>query len=306
MQRCVQSLAPVIKWSGSKRKVAPILAYLLPKANRYFEPFVGSGAMLPFRPSENGVAGDVIPELIQLWIAIRDEPELTIKAYNQRWQRLQNEGHTAYYQIRDSFNATRNPHDFLFLSRTCVNGLIRFNRNGAFNNSLHHTRPGISPQHMSQLIYQWNRYIQNVTFIVADYRQTLENANEGDLAFLDPPYNGTKGRYIPTDFDFDEFYLELARLNRSGVKWVLTFDGMAGDRAYESSIPSHLYKIKVGLPTGNSPFTKLMKTSLDPVIESVYLNFEPPAETLRQVVNFGQKELGLRANPDMEQSRLFN
>jgi DNA adenine methylase len=306
MQRCVQSLAPVIKWSGSKRKVAPILAYLLPETKCYFEPFVGSGAMLPFRPSEIGIAGDVIPELIQLWIAIRDAPELTIKEYERRWRQLQNEGHTAYYEIREAFNATRNPHDFLFLSRTCVNGLIRFNKNGDFNNSLHHTRPGISPERLSQIVYQWNRYIQDVTFIVADYHQTLENATKGDLAFLDPPYNGTKGRYMPTDFDFDKFYLELARLNRVGVKWILTFDGMAGDRTYESPIPPHLYTTKVELPTGNSPFTKLMKTSLDAVIESVYLNFKPPAETLRQVINFGQKELSLRANPHMEQSRLFN
>lgn len=128
MQRCVQSLDPVIKWSGSKRKIAPILSCFLPEAKRYLEPFVGSGAMLPFRPSEVGMAGDVIPELIQLWIAIRDEPELTIQEYSLRWQQLQNEGHIAYYKIRDSFNSTRNPYDFLFLSRTCVNGLIRFNK----------------------------------------------------------------------------------------------------------------------------------------------------------------------------------
>lgn len=306
MHRCFQSLDPVIKWPGSKRKIAPILSCFLPEAKRYLEPFVGSGAMLPFRPSKVGIAGDVIPELIQLWIAIRDKPELTIQEYSLRWQQLQNEGHVAYYKIRDSFNATRNPYDFLFLSRTCVNGLIRFNKNGDFNNSLHHTRPGIAPERLSKLIYQWSTYIQNVTFVVADYRQTLEDAQMDDFAFLDPPYNGTKGRYIPTDFNFEEFYLELARLNRIGVKWILTFDGLAGERTYESSIPSHLYSIKLGLPTGNSPFTKLMKTSLDSVIESVYLNFEPPPETLRQVMHLGHKELGQRVNHHMEQGRLFN
>ncbi len=306
MQRCFQSLDPVIKWSGSKRKIAPLLACLLPEAKCYFEPFVGSGAMLPFRPSEPGVAGDVIPELVQLWIAIRDEPERTIQEYNRRWQKLQSEGYTAYYQIRDSFNVTRNPHDFLFLSRTCVNGLIRFNKNGDFNNSLHHTRPGIAPERLATLIHQWSHYTQNITFVTGDYRQTLENAQTGDFAFLDPPYNGTKGRYIPMDFDFEEFYLELGRLNRVGVKWILTFDGKAGDRAYESPVPPDLYTTKIELPTGNSPFTKLMRTSLDPVIESVYLNFEPPAETLRQVMYAGQQKLSFRTDQHMEQSRLFN
>lgn len=262
--------------------------------------------MLPFRPSSVGIAGDVIPELIQLWIVIRDRPELTAKEYELRWKRLQNEGHTAYYEIRDSFNTTRNPHDFLFLSRTCVNGLIRFNKNGDFNNSLHHTRPGIAPERLSKLIYQWNYYIQDITFVVGDYRQTLETAKAGDLAFLDPPYNGTKGRYIPIDFDFEEFYIELERLNHIGVRWVLTFDGVAGIRAYEATIPPHLYNVQLGLPTGNSPFTKLMKTSLDSVVESVYLNFEPPPKTLSQIMNFGQKKLSRRSNQNMQQSRLFN
>lgn len=279
---------------------------MLPDASRYFEPFVGSGAMLPFRPSKIGIAGDVIPELIQLWIVIRDEPELTAKEYERRWQRLQNEGHTAYYEIRDSFNATRNPHDFLFLSRTCVNGLIRFNRNGDFNNSLHHTRPGISPERLSKLIYQWSYYVQNVTFMVGDYRQTLETAQAGDLVFLDPPYNGTKGRYFPTDFDSEEFYVELDKLNKMEVKWVLTFDGAAGERTYEVAIPPHLYNVHLGLPTGNSPFTKLMKTGLDSVVESVYLNFEPSPEALRQVINFGQKKLSRPFNHKVEQGRLFN
>lgn len=278
----------------------------MPDTDRYFEPFVGSGAMLPFKPSSVGIAGDVIPELIQLWIGIRDKPELVAKEYELRWKRLKNEGHTAYYEIRNSFNTTRNPHDFLFLSRTCVNGLIRFNKNGDFNNSLHHTRPGIAPERLSKIISQWSYYIQNITFLATDYRQTLETAKMGDLAFLDPPYNGTKGRYIPTDFNFEEFYIELKRLNHIGVKWILTFDGIAGSRVYESTIPTHLYKVQLSLPTGNSPFTKLMKTSLDSVVESVYLNFEPPTETLSQIMNFGQQKLGRRFYQNMQQSQLFN
>lgn len=306
MQQPTKSLNPVIKWSGSKRKIAPILSYLLPAANRYFEPFVGSGAMLPFRPSKVGVAGDVISELIHLWEVIREEPDLTAREYKIRWQRLQDEGHTAYYEIRDSFNETRNPHDFLFLSRTCVNGLIRFNKDGNFNNSLHHTRPGISPNRLSKLIRQWSYYIQNVTFVIGDYRQTLQTAQAGDLTFLDPPYNGTKGRYIPTDFHLKEFYIELERLNDIGVRWILTFDGTAGERAYESTIPSCLYKVQLGLPTGNSPFTKLMKTSLDPVVESVYLNFEPPPEVFNQALNFSQKKVSRRSNLNVQPGRLFN
>lgn len=299
-------IEPVIKWSGSKRTIAPLLAHLFPETKCYFEPFVGGGSMLPFRTSQIAIAGDVIAELIALWQAICDTPELTANEYEMRWHRLQAEGHTAYYAIRDSFNITRNPHDLLFLTRTCVNGLIRFNSNREFNNSLHHTRPGIAPARLRDVIQQWSWVIQGVEFTVADYRQTLASVHTGDLVFLDPPYGGTKGRYVPTAFNFDEFYDELQRLNMIGAKWVLTFDGTAGDRSYATSLPDTLYKVQLTLPTGNSPFTKLMKTGIDAVAESVYLNFEPPTKLLNQVVNFGQQKLSSQANFYVQQSRLFD
>ena len=306
MLRYNTSFEPVIKWSGSKRRIAPLLAILLPDAERYYEPFVGGGAMLPFRPGRTAVAGDTIVELINLWKAIRDTPELTADEYEVRWNRLQVEGHTAYYAIRDSFNGTRNPHALLFLSRTCVNGLIRFNKKGEFNNSLHHTRPGIAPARLRKVIRKWSHAIQGVEFIAADYRQTLVSVSANDLVFLDPPYGGTKGRYLPTDFNLGEFYAELQRLNTIGAKWVLTFDGRAGNRSYATSIPSSLYKVRLALPTGNSPFVKLMKKRIDAVVESVYLNFEPPTELLNQLVKFGAHELRPRADLDVQQSRLFD
>ncbi len=297
---------PAIKWAGSKRAIAPLLATLLPEAERYFEPFVGGGAMLPFRPCQHAIAGDVIVELIALWQAIRDTPELCADEYEKRWKRLQSKGHTAYYAIRDSFNTTRNPHDLLFLTRTCVNGLIRFNKDGAFNNSLHHTRPGIAPARLREIFQEWSVALQGVEFVAKDYRQTLADARANDLVFLDPPYCGTKGRYMPNEFNLNEFYKELDWLNLIGAKWILTFDGVAGQRSYDTSIPVSLYQERLALPTGNSPFTKLMRTGLDPVVESVYLNFKPPAKFLNQMSEVGQKEFRRGGYLDMQQTRLFD
>lgn len=268
-----RSLAPVIKWSGSKRSSAATLAALFPPARRYFEPFVGGGALLPLRSCSTGIAGDTIPELIALWQQIRDRPGVTAAEYARRWQRLQREGYPAYYAIRADFNRSRNPHDLLFLTRTCVNGLIRFNSSGHFNNSLHHTRPGIAPDRLQVIIAQWSNAISGVEFVAGDYRQTLAAAGQGDLVFLDPPYGGTRGRYFPADFDCAAFFTELERLNRLGARWVLTFDGAAGARAYDTTLPVDLYKTRQSLATGNSPFTRLMATSLDAVVETVYTNF---------------------------------
>lgn len=305
MQKITSPFEPVIKWSGSKRALAPMLALILPTAPYYYEPFVGGGALLPFRPSRAALASDVIPELVNLWRAIRDEPEQTASAYETRWTRLQTQGYAAFYQIRDTFNATRNPHDLLFLSRTCVNGLIRFNVKGEFNNSLHHTRPGIAPARLREIILRWSNAIQGVDFVCADYRATLARVKKDDLVFLDPPYAGTRGRYLPTDFDVELFFQELERLNRVGAKWVLTFDGYAGEREYTTALPKELYVSKLLLPTGNSPFTKLMGSSLDAVFESTYVNFKLPAQVTRQLAQYGKQKISARVKENAQQTRLF-
>src|ERR1035437_629977 len=198
-----KALPPVIKWSGSKRSVAAQLASLFPEYERYYEPFVGGGAMLPFRKVKQGYASDIMPELIQLWAVIRDQPQLAIDGYSMRWHARQRDGHGVYYEIRDHFNLTRDPIDFLFLSRTCVNGLIRFNKDGNFNNSLHHTRPGIAPETLEQVIAMWSKAIQCVDFTVADYTNALLHVTESDFVFLDPPYESTRGRYLHGSFQLD-------------------------------------------------------------------------------------------------------
>lgn len=271
-----RALQPVIKWSGSKRSVAPLLAALFPEAKRYFEPFVGGGAMLPFRKSAVAFASDAIAELIALWIEIRDRPQQVAHGYQERWSRRQRDGYKVYYTVRDRFNQTRDVNDFLFLSRTCVNGLIRFNLHGDFNNSLHHTRPGIAPERLACIIKDWSRAIQRMSFDVSDYKAVLRRVRKDDFVFLDPPYESTRGRYQAGGFSADEFYSELERLNNVGAKWMLTYDGEAGGRRYSVNLPSSLFTVKLGVSTGQSPFTRLMNTTLDKVTESVYLNYEPP------------------------------
>lgn len=269
---------PVIKWSGSKRYVAPELSKYISNQKRYIEPFIGGGAMLPFRQIPKAITSDIIPELIRLWRHIKNNPEQVAYEYLVRWNRLQSEGHSVYYEVRDSFNKTKNEFDFLFLTRTCVNGLIRYNTNGNFNNSMHKNRPGINPKTFKEIILKWSYFIRDVEFRICDYRETLADVTNNDFVFLDPPYGGTKDRYTKTEFNLTEFYNELERLNYVGAKWLLTFDGTAGNREYDYQVPKELFKHKIEIKTGNSPFTKLMKTNIDAVYESVYFNFQCSAE----------------------------
>lgn len=294
-------ISPAIKWSGSKRSVAPTIAKFLPKSSRYLEPFVGGGAMLPYRPAFNAIAGDIIPELIHLWKLIQKDPEKVSDGYSDRWSKLQSKGYTVFYEIRDAFNRTRDPVDLLFLSRTCVNGLIRFNAAGSFNNSLHYTRKGINPIHFRKILHLWSNAVRGVAFLVADYRETLSMARKGDIAFLDPPYVGTRGRYLRDAFDFEDFYSELDRLNKRGVRWVLTFDGEAGSRKYPADVPQDIYKRFLKIKTGQSPFSRVMQSKVEQVTESMYFNFEPTSKTLSQLHQFGTNLFRTRLSEDVEQ-----
>ena len=288
------ALPPVVKWSGSKRSVAANLAAMFPQGRTFFDPFVGGGSILPHRVGTPAVSGDTISELVELWKFVKSAPAELADGYEVRWTELQRTGHTAFYRVRDRFNASRDPIDLLFLSRTCVNGLIRFNARGDFNNSLHHTRPGIAPQRLRRIILDWSRWVQDVSFVAADYRDTLATAAQGDLAFLDPPYAANKGRYRKASFDLEAFFSELERLNSIGVNWMLTFDGKAGDRAYAQLVPRELYRHAFAIETGNSPFPRLQDARVDAVTESVFLNFEPLTEPQRELLHDADQVGGRR------------
>lgn len=269
-------LAPVIKWSGSKRVLVPQIRPLVPERGTYFEPFVGGGSVLGNLGPRKSVAGDSIPELIELWRAIQMKPVEIAAAYARDWELLQRNGHTHYYLVRDRFNLDRNPSDLLFLSRTCVNGLIRFNASGDFNNSLHHTRPGISPERLKVIIDSWSKSLSKCDFYCCDYEDLLRAALPGDVAYLDPPYMGTKGRYHPAPFDFERLWHVMEDLTSRGIRWILSIDGTAGARDYSSGLAAivNLSVKSLRLNAGTSTFPRVMNGRQDSVGESVFLNFD--------------------------------
>lgn len=268
-------IKPVIKWSGSKRLQADeILKNVPAQFNTYFEPFVGGGSILYAIHPKKAICGDICEPLIALWNEIKDSPEELAEAYRLRWNRLQNEGYEAYYSIRDDFNRTHSPEDLMFLSRTCVNGLIRFNAKGEFNNSLHHTRKGIKPESLEKIIMDWSKRIEGTLFLADDYITTTASATAGDFIYLDPPYYHTVGRYYGTkSIDFDEFVLFLKKLNRRGIKYMISFDGKRGDTDYTVNLPKELYKRHKFIASGNSSFKKVMDKESQQVYESIYMNY---------------------------------
>lgn len=272
-------LPPIIKWAGSKRQVAALLAGVLPPSDRMFDPFVGGGSMLGVRRSARAIAGDVQPELVALFELVRDDPRMVVDHYRRYWNELKLSGEAVYYAVRERFNTTRDPLDFLLLSRTCTNGLIRYNASGDFNNSFHHGRAGIDPERFSPIAHAWSGVLRGVQFACADFRETLVSVCAGDVVFLDPPYAGSHGEYGTVKVGMADLTAELARLNELGARWMLTLDGFAGERTYEALIPEELYERRFFVRSGLSTFRRLMGKDRACVHEAVYVNFRPEGGT---------------------------
>ena len=268
---------PVVKWSGSKRSQSEEIIKRFPKEiNTYYEPFVGSASVL-FQllnsniKVNNYICSDINQDLINLWNYIINEPFYLINEYKTMWNELNSiedieKRKEYYYIVRNRFNKNREPKDFMFLSRTCANGLIRFNSKGEFNTSFHFSRPGIDPIKLEKIINQWSELLNknNVIFICQNY--TNINAQLGDLIYLDPPYANTKGMYYG-QIDYKQLWYFLSKQQAS---YVLSFDGKTGSKDMTYEVPCNLYDKHEYIYSGISGFGKIHKKQ-EYVSESLYI-----------------------------------
>jgi DNA adenine methylase len=262
----------LLKWTGSKRSQAGRIAHIIAQHSRYFEPFLGGGALLFHFAKPDARASDIYAPLIQFWELVRDEPEHLAADYASQWQCLQSDLPAYFYVVRKRFNEEQRPEDLNFLMRTCVNGIVRFSKRGQFNNSFHLSRRGMLPKSFYNIVLKWSQRLCGVRFRQCDYAESLEEARSGDFVYLDPPYLGNKQRYIG-DLDVDRFYLELEQLNRRDVKWALSFDGKRGERVYKTAVPPDIYKTVISLESGYSPVAKVLNGPIEQVTETLYLNY---------------------------------
>lgn len=268
----ISTVPSLLKWTGSKRSQATRIAALAPRHNCYFEPFLGGGALLYLLGRPKAVASDIFAPLISFWKMVRDEPDHLITDYEEQWTSLQADLPSYYYMVRDRFNQQQRPEDLNFLMRTCVNGIVRLNRSGNFNNSFHLSRRGVRPDRFANAVRLWSVRIQDVDFCVCDFEETTFTATSSDFVYFDPPYAMSKNRYV-ADLDLDRFFRVLEGLNRRGVKWALSFDGSRGPTTYGGVVPRSIYRRKKLLNSGYSPVSKVLNGPIEMVTESLYLNY---------------------------------
>ena len=180
------SISPIIKWAGGKSGLLDQYAPYFPASyQRYFEPFVGSAAVFFHLQPQRAFLSDSNAELVALYQTVRDYPQELIAALHQH-----HNDKAYYYAVRAQRPADLTPVEraarFIFLNRTCFNGLYRVNRSGQFNVPFgNHKNPTICNE---PRILAASAALQSTQIDVARFEEALGEARAGDLIYLDPPY----------------------------------------------------------------------------------------------------------------------
>lgn len=187
-----QSAAPIIKWVGGKTKLLPeLLARMPERFNNYYEPFIG-GAALFFRVApQRAVLNDFNADLVGLYTAVKRDVASVIRQL-EKHRTAHSEAH--YYETRTRWNdrelawtSAERAATFIYLNKTCFNGLWRVNRSGDFNVPIgRYVDPPIC---VPDALRSAQAVLAGAELRRGDYRTAIADAKKGDFVYFDPPYD---------------------------------------------------------------------------------------------------------------------
>lgn len=269
-----------IPYQGSKRSLAAsIICHFPPGIARLVEPFAGSAAISLAASQRQMVSrfwiNDAHSPLATLWGAILDSPEALATDYRRLWNKQLGRERQFFNDVRSKFNATHEPHHFLYLLARCVKAAIRYNANGEFNNTPDNRRLGARPDEMENRILGAAALLSGKTKLSClDYRDVLRECGSDDLIYMDPPYQGVcksrDNRYAPK-VDHEQFWDALNDLNQRGCLFIVSYDGRMGDKQYGQRMPKHLNLKHLELFAGRSTQATLLGRD-HVTYESLYLS----------------------------------
>ncbi|ARS89932.1 DNA adenine methylase [Natrarchaeobaculum aegyptiacum] len=215
---------PILRWAGGKRQIIDDIVTRLPPErdyNDYYEPFFGGGAVFFELEPDNGYINDINETLMNFYELFKDNIDHIIRENKKidddlnRYNTL-DEKKEFYYTRRREFNELQNGccEDelreavlFLFLNRTCFNGLYRTNEKGDFNVPM--KKKVIMTESIEDNLKKGHKVLQSAKIHSRDFKYIRDEVQGGDLVFLDPPYiNNSDARYFdqysPGGFDRDQ------------------------------------------------------------------------------------------------------
>ena len=205
---------PYLKWAGGKRQLADTIRSFCPdRFSKYYEPFVGAGAILFDLQPKHAVINDLNEQLYYTYLAVRDNVEELITLLEQHQKKNTKD---YYYEIRaldrteefNSLSIVEKAARLIYLNKTCYNGLYRVNSQGLFNTPYgRYVNPAICEREVLRHI---NRYFKNndLTILNGDFEIAVSTAKKGDFVYFDPPYDSPNCTnftgYQAGGFDHDE------------------------------------------------------------------------------------------------------
>lgn len=266
-------------YQGSKRSLAPTIIPLMGVPGRVVEPFAGSAAVSiaarASRSTEPGIIADINAPLMALWREILNAPKALADAYTELWMAQQDDPKTYFNMVRDRFNESPEPADFLYLLNRIVKGALRYGRDGHMNQGPDNRRLGAKPPVVRERLQRVSQLMAGTEVLTAPYEEVLAAVNpETDVVYMDPPYQGTTvsrdRRYI-SGLDKAEFEAQLASLLDRGVRFIVSYDAVTTDSKYGEPLDSALGLTHVHVTSGTSAQGTLVGNK-HMSVESLYLS----------------------------------
>ena len=204
MSETVQT-RPFLKWAGGKRRLLEQYTPYFPKLNKkatYFEPFLGGGALFFHLAPHQACLSDINDELINCYLSLRDETE---KVRSLLRAHSRNHCYDYYYYMRDYTpkSDARRAARFIYLNRTCYNGLYRVNSKGKFNVPMGRYKDPF--KHIDGWLEAAAKALQSADIRVAPFENVIKSAKKGDFVYFDPPYQPISNTAYFTSYSKDSF-----------------------------------------------------------------------------------------------------
>lgn len=265
---------PFLKWLGGKSRLIPQLSEFIPeKFTRYFEPFLGGGAVFlhvaQTRKIKKAYLYDLSCDLIRVWEAIQQQPKkICIKVQELADAYMQvEEDHRQefYYATREEFNRDTG-HDLLwvasrviFLNKTCYNGLFRYNRDGGFNSPFgKYEKPSFYDE---ENILEVSRLLQGAHLTAGDFSLCERDVTRSSFVYFDPPYRPLNKTSSFTGFnglgfsdpDQERLAATFKRLDQRGAKLMLS-NSDTGDGYFEELYKGYnIHRVRAGRAVNSNP-----------------------------------------------------
>ncbi len=224
-----QCCAPFLRWAGSKRGLLPVLqTFWTKKHKRYLEPFVGSACLFFALKPAKAILGDLNPELIATYIEVK----YRLAEVLQELKHVPGADREEYCRLREidisTITGPARAARFIYLNRFCFNGIYRTNLVGKFNVPYSGDRCGNVPK--DELFQKCSIRLRTARFVRGDFEKVLQNAEKGDLVYMDPPY-AVRARRVFREYDPSTFtYGDIKRLrgwmeklNAKGINFVVSY-----------------------------------------------------------------------------------